>query len=81
MGEHKTKEKISNKMKWSEKITIIGVILLLTILPLITWDMYYDILFVKYKFFWVTALTMIVLTFLASATAGQRSSGIRLPSG
>ena len=39
MGEHKTKEKISNKMKWSEKITIIGVILLLTILPLITGDM------------------------------------------
>lgn len=81
MGEHKTKEKISNKMKWSEKITIIGVILLLTILPLITWDMYYDILFVKYKFFWVTALTMIVLTFLAAAAERKKSSGILLPSG
>ena len=50
---------------WPERITLAGVILLLTVFPLFTWDMYFDILFAKYKFFLITGLAMTALTLLA----------------
>ena len=71
--ENLKKKGIQSGLGWPERITLIGVILLLTVFPLFTWDMYYDILFAKYKFFWITGIGMTVLTLLAVLIERRKS--------
>ena len=71
MNTHKIKEKLAG-LRPSEAITILGVILLLVVFPLFTWDMYYDILYAKYKFFWITGLAMAGGSLLAALIENRK---------